>query len=142
MEKKLKSDLYLILYFELGTKFLKLEFITSKRRESVFILAIVCLILSLTLDFLVVVFKRHQGFSGYLVLDYELHGTISILPSILFILIEMVVYFCLVVASILVVSTLYVCSFSMKFWLKKIWYAYAFLCEQIITTQVNLLCRF
>ena len=113
-----------ICIFLLGTRFLKIQFIKSKKREAFFIFAMLSSLFGILLYIFIVLYKKHDCFSSFLFLYKERHWhwANSFLSPIAFILFEITVDCCFLANFIFLISTFYVCSYSIQFWLQKLWY--------------------
>ena len=120
--QKVFFKLLVICIYLLGAKFLKLQFITSKKREAFFVFVILSIVVGILIQTLIVVYKNNEGFSSFAFLHNEWHWTNSLLSPIVFIVFEITIEYCLLSNCIFLISTLYVCLYSLKFWLEKLWY--------------------
>ena len=105
-----------------GTEFLKLQFITSKKREKAFQIVVMSMFLTVSMIYLVTIAMRNDVHSiHHLTRSFQFSWLTSILAFLLFVVLETIVAIDEAVYGFLTYVAMYFTCFSIKFWVQQIW---------------------
>lgn len=122
----------------LGQRFLKKQFTVSESRDKLFILGTTTVMSSLSFAGLISFITRNKVYSIYQLIGNDYHWTTSLLSSLLHLTVEVIVAVDLIVHGAIIVFTIYLYSFGMRFWLQKIWYVCVLYAMQSLGWSIHL----